>query len=183
MLSSKQYIFFNVPALYVTLLLFCPSTYQLNELQPRYLCLRVVFGCTFLLDTGSVMYSGWITSQDLGEREEMSFCSFLWCSLIAMQVAVLLCPIPHRGTGNKIVVNQGCPTRAVPWGKGCIYTQSAWGGYHSDGPQRSSVLTSQFMLNNSSCQPQDPSQLPACFTALREEEMETETLGPPEICK
>lgn len=78
-------------------------------LQPQYLCLRVVFGCSFP-DTGCVLYSGWITSQDLGGREEISFRCFLWCSLIDMQLVVLLCPTLHGRTGNKVVVNHVCLT-------------------------------------------------------------------------
>lgn len=121
------------------LLLFCPSTYWLNVLQPRYLCLWVVFGCSFLLDTGSVMNSGQITSQDLGEREEMSFCHFLWCFLIDMQPVVLLCPTLHEGTGNKVVVSHGCLTQTVPKSKGCIYMQCGCCAYCPDSPQRSLV--------------------------------------------
>lgn len=45
-----------------------------------------------------------------GRERRNAFCCFLWCSLIDMQLVVLLCLTLHGGTGDKVVVNHVCLT-------------------------------------------------------------------------
>lgn len=63
-----------------------------------------------------------------------------------------------------------CLTQLVLKNKGCVYMRAQCHGCHSAGPQWTfGAWMNNFILNNSSRQPEDPSQLAASFTALRGE--------------
>lgn len=74
------------------------------------------------------------------------------------------------GTGNRVAALRVCLTQPILKNKGCIYMQAQCHGCHSAGLLWAfGAQMNNFILNNSSCQPEDPSQLTGSFTAFRGE--------------
>lgn len=77
-------------------------------------------------------------------------------------------PLFMGGSGNRVAALHVCLTQPVLKNKGCIYMQAQCHGCHSAGLQWAfGAQMSNFILNNSSRQPGDPSQLTGSFAGFR----------------